>query len=200
MNHDQIQQEISIIKSMIEKTRRETAESGHFLILIGIVSVIGTFAIGMFKIFNLNYMDLPVMILMLVINGLIGYFVVAREEQKEKVKTYTKSMLYQVWFGCGIAAIMILFLFPLTKVYSFQLVPVLVSMIMGIMIFSAGVIYELRYIQWCSIVWWGGACLMAYIESQYKFLIMIGIIILGFILPGVIFNRQYKNGSKKNEA
>jgi len=200
MNQDQIQQEISIIKSMIEKTRRETAESGHFLILIGIVSVIGTFAIGMFERFKLNYLDLPVMILMLVINGLIGYFVVARAEKKEKVKTYTKTILYQVWFGCGIAAIMILFLFPLTKVYSFNLVPTLVSIIMGIIIFSAGVIYELRYVQWCSLVWWGGACLMAYIESEYKFLIMVAMIIFGFILPGMIFNKQYKNRSKKNEA
>jgi len=198
MDHNQIQQEISIIKSMIEKTRRETAESGHFLILIGIVSAVGTFAIGMFELFNLNQLDLPALIVMLLINGLIGYLVVANEEKK--AKSYTKTILYNVWFACSIPIIMIVFLFPLTKVYSFQLVPILISLIMGIIIFSAGVIYELRYIQWCSIVWWGGACLMAYIESQYKFLIMIAMILFGFVLPGIIFNRQYKNGSKNNEA
>ncbi len=30
MNHEQIQQEISMIKEMIDKSRKETAESGHF--------------------------------------------------------------------------------------------------------------------------------------------------------------------------
>lgn len=198
MNHNQIQQEISIIKSMIEKTRRETAESGHFLILIGIVSAIGTFAMGILELFNRNYLDLPILILMTLVNGFIGYLVASKAEKR--VKTYTKTILYNVWFSCAIPALMIVFLFPLTKVYSFRLVPTLISLIMGIMVFSAGVIYELRYIRWCSVVWWGGACLMAYIESKYQFLIMIAMIILGFILPGVIFNRHYKNGSKKNEA
>lgn len=198
MNHDQIQQEISIIKSMIEKTRSETAESGHFLILIGIVSAIGTFAIGILELFNRIYLYLLILILMTVINGFIGYLVVSKEEKK--AKTYTKTILYNIWLACAVPALMIVFLFPLTKVYSFSLVPTLISLIGGIMVFSSGVIYELRYIRWCSVVWWGGACLMAYIESKYNFLIMIGMIIFGFILPGVIFNRQYKNRSKNNEA
>jgi len=194
MDPNQIQQEISIIKSMIEKTRRQTAESGHFLILIGILSAIGTFAIGIFELFNLNQFDLPTLVVLVVVNGFIGYLVV--EKEQKKAKSYAKTILYNVWFACSIPIIMVVFLFPLTKVYSFQLVPILVSLFTGIIIFSAGVIYELRYIRWCSIFWWGGACLMAYIESQYQFLIMIAMIIFGFILPGIIFNRQYKNGDK----
>lgn len=200
MNHTQIQQEIAIIKAMIEKTKRETAESGLFLILIGVVGVIGTLAIGILELRQLNYLDLPILILITLVNGLLGYLLVTRAERREKVKSYAKTILYRVWSSCAIPALLIVFLFPLTKVYPFRLVPTLVSVIMGIIVFTGGVIYELRYVQWCSVIWWLGAILMAYIESQYRFLIMVGMILFGFILPGILFNQPYKNRSRENAS
>lgn len=200
MNQNQVQQEISIIKEMIEKTRREVAESGHFFIAIGIFSIIGTLAIGILGFYNLDHLILPAMILMVVVNGLIGYFTAGRQEKKERVKSYPKTICYNILSACGITAVMIVFLFPLLKVYPFETVPVLVSLIMGIMVFSSGVIFKIRFIKWCSIVWWVGACMMAIYEGQPWFGISIIImsIIIGFILPGYILNKNYKNRSRKN--
>lgn len=200
MNNNQIQQEISIIKSMIEKTRREAAESGHFFIAIGIFSAVTTFAIGLLEFYNLNHLVLPTLIIAVIACGVIGYLTVTMKEKKEKVKSYPKAIFYNMMFACGIPALMIIFLFPLLKVYPWNLVPPLLSLIMGIVIFSAGVIFELRYIQWCSIAWWAGACIMALTQSQFRFLIMIVIIIFGWLLPGFILNKQYKNRINKNES
>jgi len=199
MNNNQIQHELSIIKKMIEKTRQETAESGYLFIFIGIFSAIATFVIGMLEIYKLNQFTLPVMIIMLIVNGIIGYIVASKDAKVEKVKTYPKTIFFNLWIVCGITAIMITFLFPFLKVYPFRAVPVLIPLIMGIAVFTTGTIYELRFIQWYSITWWVGACILVLTKSPFRFIIMIAIIVLGWVIPGFILNKQYRNRSKENE-
>ena len=196
MNATQIQQDISIIKEMIEKTRKETAESGHFFIAIGLFSIIAAVAIGMLEYFHLNHLIIPVMILMVVVNGFIGYLTVTRKEKKEKVKTYHKTLLYNILFSCTVPAIMILFIFPLLKVYPWNLVPILISLIMGIIVYASGVILESRYFRWSSAAWWAASLLMVYVRDMPRVLIMIAAIFLGWVLPALLLNKQVKNGSK----
>ncbi|MBN1270637.1 MAG: hypothetical protein JXB26_00045 [Candidatus Aminicenantes bacterium] len=200
MNHNQIQQEIFIIKKMIEKTKKETAESGLFFISLGIFAAIVTFTIGILEFFNLYHLVLPTLIIAAVVSGVVGYLTVTKKERKEKVKSYPKTILYGVLFSCGLSVLMIVFIFPLLKVYPWSLIPTLVSVIMGIAFFSVGIIFEFRHIQWCSVVWWVGAIILALTQNQLRFLIMIAIIILGWILPGFILNKQYKNQIRKNES
>jgi hypothetical protein len=198
MNHDQIQQEISIIKSMIEKTRKETAESGHLFIFMGIASAFFVLVISLLELYRLNRLVLPAMIVLTVINGIIGYLVVAKAT--EKVKSYSKVVVTSLWLICGLTLLMMTFLFPFLKVYSFSALGTLVSMILGIAVFMTGIIYEMRFILWFSIAWWVGALLMALIEGESRFLIMIATILVGWIFPGIILNKRFKNGSKNNEA
>ncbi|HEX9974964.1 MAG TPA: hypothetical protein VGD14_23115 [bacterium] len=200
MNHDQIQQEISIIKSMIEKTRRETAESGHLFIFMGIASAIFVLAVSMLEIYKLKYLVLPAMIVLTVINGIIGYLVVANAAKNENVKSYPRTIVLNLWVICGMTLLMMTFLFPFLKVYSFRALGTLVSLVLGIAVFMTGVIYEMRFIQWFSLTWWIGAGLLALIDSEFRFLILIATIIVGWIIPGIILNRRYRHGSKKNEA
>jgi len=201
MDNNQIQQEISIIKSMIEKTRREAAENGHLFIAVGFLAVINTLAIGILNTYSLNHLVLPVLITTMAATVLIGYLTAGRQEKKDKVKSYPKTICYNVMLACGIPGIMIIFLFPLIKVYPWNLVPVLTSLIMGIMVFSTGVIFEVRLIKWCSTAWWIGSFMMAIYEGQQwtSISIMTASIIIGFILPGYILNKNYKNRSKENE-
>ena len=193
MDNNQLQQEISIIKEMIEKTKRETANSGHLLIFIGVFSAIVTTWIGLLEVFSLQTYFIPSIIFMAVVNGIAGYFIIRKEEKNEKVKDYTKTIFWNVWIVCGFSALIMVFLFPFLNVYSFKAVPVITSVIMGIALFLSGVIFEMNIIKICSLIWWLAAFLLALIESQYGFLIVVIVIILGWILPGLYLNRQYKN-------
>ena len=197
MDTNQMQQEISIIKEMIEKTRRTTAESGHLLIFIGVFSALATLVIGMLEIYELNQFVMPAIIIMAIVNAFIGYVIAAKEGKNEKIKTYLKTIFWNIWMVCGLTAVLIVFLFPYLNLYPFKAVPVLVSMVMGIALFTTGTIFELRFVQWSSLAWWVGACIMAIIESPYKFIIMVVIILFGWILPGFLLNKQYKIRSSK---
>jgi len=194
MNPDQIQSEISIIKEMIAKSRREAAESGHFFVGIGVLGIVATPLIGLLESLHLDRLVLPVFVLMALISAAIGYWTVARRAKTERVKSYPKSLCYQVLFACSIPALMIMFLFPILRVYPWNLVPVLTSLIMGIMVYSAGTIFEIRSIRWCGVSWWIGAVLMALSPGRpwIRISIMNLSLFIGFILPGLILNRKYK--------
>jgi hypothetical protein len=193
MDINQMQQEISIIKQMIEKTRRETASSGHLLIFIGIFSAIATAAIGLMGIYKLNNLIQPVVVFMVVVNAIAGFIIASKEDREEKVKVYPKIIFWNLWIVCGITALIIVFLFPFLKVYPFSAVPVIVCLIMGIALFMTGIIYEMKFVQWSSSAWWIGAIWMAISDSQYEFIAMVVVIIIGWVVPGFLLNKQYKN-------
>jgi len=197
MNTTQLQQEISIIKEMIDKTRKTTAEYGHLLIFFGIFSALASIIIGILGIYDLNQYVMPAIIILAVINALIGYLSGVKSSKNEKVKTYTKTIFWHIWMVCGFAALLIVFLFPFLNLYPFQAVPVLTSLVMGIAVFITGTIFELKYVQWSSLAWWIGACIMAIAEGPITIVIMVTIIIIGWIVPGIILNKQYRNGSAK---
>jgi len=194
MTQQQIQQEISIIKSMIEKTRSETAESGYLFIFMGIAAAVFVLAIRLLEVYRLNQWILPTMIVLTVINGVIGYFIVMKLGKLDKVTTYLQTISLNLWIIGSIALIMLTFVFPLLRVYSYHAVGVLVSVIVGILVYMTGVIYKTRFLQWFSIAWWIGAILLALINSQFRFLILIASIIIGWIIPGIVLNRKYKAG------
>ena len=189
----QIQQDLDLIKQMIEKTRQDTAQSGYFFIFIGIISLLGTVALVILENQGLTQWTLPTLILMVAANAVIGYLIVARESRK--VKTYAKTVFWNVWMACGFAALLIVFFFPTVHLYPMTVVPVLISMLMGIGLFVTGVLLELRFLQWSSAAWWTGACLMAVTGGPYKSMIMVTVILLGWILPGYLLNKQYRRRS-----
>lgn len=195
MDINQLQQDISIIKEMIEKTRRQTANSGHLFIFIGVFSALATVGIGLLEIFSLQDFFIPLLILMAVVNGITGYFIISNEEKKEKVKDYTRIFFWNVWMVCGLSALLIVFVFPFLNVYSFGAVPIITSVLMGIALFLTGVLFEMNVIKLSSLIWWVGAILLALYEGPYGFLIIVVVIVVGWLMPGLYLNRQYKNTS-----
>ncbi len=192
MEHQQVQQDISIIKEMIEKTRRETAESGHFFIFIGILSIL---IIPLIHFMGLQW-EFPILIGMTVIGGVIGFMTIGRQGKKEKVRTYAQEIFGYLWAACGFICIMILFVFPFLNVIPATAAPVLIYLILGIGLFTTGAIYDLKFITLCSLAWWIGALLISFVElASIHTLIAVLTISIGFVLPGIIFNRKYKNRS-----
>ena len=88
------------------------------------------------------------------------------------------------------------FLFPLTNVYSMALAPIFAGIFFGIILISASVIYEMKFLLWCGIASWIGGCLMAYLEGFIVGIILILVVFIDFIVPGIILNKKYKIGRK----
>ena len=199
MDNVQMQQEISIIREMIEKTKKETAESGQFFIWTGILSIVFVYAISFFESHGLSQYFWPILIAMVLINGTIGYLTFSKIEKREKVKTYAKSIYLRLWFASGMTSLLVVFLFPHLHVFSIGATPILVSLIMGIAIYTTGVIFDSRLIRRFSLVWWAGAISMG-VWQEWTTYIMMLVMFVGFVVPGLILNREYKNRSRNHES
>ncbi|MCA9735533.1 hypothetical protein KC799_25580, partial [candidate division KSB1 bacterium] len=93
MDQTQLEHELSIIKSMIEKTRNDTMESGSLFLFVGFGSI---FFIGIVlvleKMLLFTWIQ-PVMVALTILLGFVGFLVVRQREKQEKITTYTQRIL-----------------------------------------------------------------------------------------------------------
>jgi hypothetical protein len=200
MTGDQVQEQLSIIRTMVEKSRRETAESGAFLIWLGVIGIVTVFAIRGLELSGLSHLTIPFLALVLVVNGVVGYFTVTRRQKRARARSYPATICYTVWLACGVSIVIVAFVLPSLGAYPWNLVPVLAALFMGIGVFSTGAIFEVPAITWSSLAWWGGAVAMAVIEGPPRAIVMASAILLGMILPGAILNRRYRERRGGDES
>jgi hypothetical protein len=200
MTQNQVQQEISIIKEMIEKTRRDTAESGLLFIIPGIVCILMILCIASLHVFEAKHLVKPVMFISMAVIALTSAYIGYREGKKAKVETYVKKIFGYLWMSIGISCGIFVLFFPLMGVYSWDMVGIISFVVLGIGFFVTGGLYELPLIQWCSLFWWIGASILPFTKGYTSMFLIIAIFLFGYILPGIIMNRQYKARRKSNES
>jgi hypothetical protein len=200
MTQNQIQQEITIIKQMIAKTRRATAQSGLIFIIPGIILILMVTAIHIFEYLQLYHLVIPTVIISVTIVALVSFIIGLTVTGKQKVETYVNHLFGQIWIACGIGCIITGFLFPIFKMYNWNLIALVCWPAIGIGFYLTGVIFEIQFVKWAGIIWWIGALIMAFIPGQLRFIVVILTILIAYILPGLILNRKYKIWSQKNEA
>lgn len=192
MDEQQAREEIRLIKEMVEKTRKATAESGSLFIFWGfllIVAIIVTYVLAYFHKFHWIWANwIAVAIIGWVYSALYGI----RQERTQKTRTYAQMAAKHLSIACGAAYLLAAFVFPLFKVYSYNAISILVAFISGILIFMLGGIYEWNLLKWCGLLWWLGAVGMTFVPGDYRTLCLIPLIILGYLVPGLILRSRYK--------
>jgi hypothetical protein len=200
MTQNQVQQEIAIIKEMIEKTRRDTAESGLLFIVPGILCILMILLMASLNWFNATHLAKPVMFISMAVITLTSIYIGYRESKKAKVETYVKKIFGALWIAIGASCCIFALFFPLMEVYSWNMVGVTSFVVLGIGFFVTGALHELPLIQWCSLFWWIGASALPFAKGYSSMFLIIAIFLFGYILPGLIMNRHYKTRSRENEA
>ncbi len=192
MEARQAQEDIHLIKEMIEKTKKTAAKSGTYFILwtvVPILAILGMYILTLLKNYQWIWLNWVVFI---AIGIIITAILEIRRESKENVKTYIQIAVFSVWKACGFAFILLGFIFPWLGLYSYPTIPVMMSMIAGIGVYATGGITEWNLLKWCGVLWWFGALLMVIVDHQYRMLLAIPLLIFGYLLPGIILNRNYR--------
>lgn len=199
MDNFQAKEEIKLIKEMIEKSKKSHAQSWQFFLLWGILVILGIagmHGLVLLKRFNLIWLN---WVLFMGIGVIIQIFLVLRRVHTEEVRTYVDQAIIHISFSCGIAFGFTGFILPLLKVYPPGVIPIMVSVIAGVIIFSLGGIYEWGFLKWCGCLWWFGALVMVFIHWHYRSLIVALLIIVGYLVPGFILQRRYHENKVKND-
>jgi hypothetical protein len=192
MDEQQAREEIRLIKEMVEKTRKATAQSGAIFIFWGfliIVAIIITYVLAYFHKFQWIWVNW-------IVWAAIGWGYSAhygiRQERTRKTRTYAQMAVKHLSIACGAAYLLAAFVFPPLKVYSYNAISILVAFITGILIFMLGGIYEWNLLKWCGLLWWLGAAGMTFVPGDYRTLCLIPLIVFGYLVPGFILRSKYK--------
>jgi len=200
MNDLQAKDEIRLIQEMIERTKKITAGSWMFFLVWGIVVILaigGMYALVSIEEFSWIWLNWVVFVGI----GVVFSIVYGKKLEKlEGARTYANIATDHVCFACGIAFILVSFIFPLLKLYSWGLIPVLISMVAGILVFTLGGIFEWNLLKWCGVIWWLGAVGLIFIHENYRALLVIPLLFIGYIMPALVLRSMYQKQRDENAS
>lgn len=185
--------ELSLIKKMMEDSRRLNIDNGIHYIFWGILVTIAlliNYTMLLLKVPG-NYIGLAWFILMLsgaLIDGIIG----RRQSKSSKVTTFTSRIMGSLWFASGITMFMYGFLGTITKAYNPVFICPIISTSLGISYFTSGSIQQIKWLQNISFGWWTGAAIMFIFPSVHTLLIFAVMMICLQVIPGLILNKKSK--------
>jgi len=200
MNKVQADEEFKFIREMIDRTRKITAGSWMFFLIWGIVAILGIG--GMYAlVFVEKYSWIWLNWIVFVGIGVVFSIVYGKRIERLKgARTYANIATSHVCFACGIAFLLVGFIFPFLKLYSWGLIAILISLVAGIMVFSLGGIYEWKLLKWCGVLWWLGALGMVFIHENYRALLFIPLMLIGYIMPALVLRSMYKKQSEEDAS
>jgi hypothetical protein len=192
MNEKEAKENLEMIRRMIEETKKGVAYSGHIYIFWGVIVLIAVL-INYVLVFSRLYQYIFISWLALMVLGFAYsvYHGVTREK-KAKVTTFPDKAIGYTWFGCGVTLMILGFVAPLAGVYSGQMIPAVIAVVIGSACFITGRLYEWKLLTWASLLWWGGGVAMMVLKSESRFLIFPFLIIVGYLIPGFILRANYK--------
>lgn len=200
MESKQAQLELTVIKKIMEDSRRINLDNGIHYIFWGILVTIALLInyILLLTKSNGNYIGMMWFILMItgaIIDGIIG----KRQSKNAKVHTYAGNILGSLWLASGIAMFMFGFIGTITKAYNPVFISPIISVSLGISYFTSGAIQQINWLRNISFGWWIGAIYMFIFPSIHTLLIFAIMMICLQILPGIILNKKSKEYISEDE-
>jgi hypothetical protein len=198
MNEQEAREEIRIIRSMIDKTRRATVDSAAIFIVWGILislALIGNFILGHFELYRwewLNWGGISV------IGWIYSVFYGIRRQKAAGVRTYVQNAGRHLYFACGAGFLLVGLIFPAIGVYSYEAITVLISAMTGVLFFVMGGIFEWPFMEAIGLGWWAGAVGMSFLRAEMRTLVYTFLFIAGYLIPVVLL--QAKSKRERREA
>lgn len=177
------------IEAMIGKARNQLSENGHLYLLWGIVVFICSTL--HFLAIQWQWIQQPERVWMLTLGAFVYQTIyMARQEKKNRVKSYTHDILSAVWMvfvGMGALITYICFYYK-----AYHLMHPLVLALYGMPTILSGVILKTR-----SLIGGGLACMALSVVStqlpgDYQLLLIAAAVLVAWIVPGLVLRRQFK--------
>jgi hypothetical protein len=197
MNEKEAQENLVVIRKMIDETKQAVVTSGSMYIFWGVISllaVVVTYVLVFSQLYQ--YIFINWLVLMSLGFAYSVYHGVTRE-RKAKVTSFSDRAVGYTWFGCGITLMILGFVAPVAGVYPDQMIPAVVAVVVGSACFITGQLCQWKLLTWASLLWWAGGIAMMFLKTESRFMIFPFLIIVGYLIPGFILRANYRKQSRK---
>jgi len=192
MTEHDAKEDLQIIKAMLEKTRKSTAESGTLFIVWGVLislALVGNYILGSLKLYKWEWLN---WIAMTVIGWAVTVIYSIRRGRSEKVTTYVQIAARHVYFSCGVGFLLVGLVFPAIGAYSYEAISVLIAAVTGILFFALAGIFDWPLFRGLGLLWWLGAVGMSFTGEGLRTLIYAGLFVAGFLIPAFLIRAKFR--------
>jgi hypothetical protein len=142
-NHENIQEDIAYIKSMIHRTQRVIDPGAYFFILWGIIIIIGNGILPLISPKLIEIYWLTAAPIAAIVSFIIGAFIFPKTS---RCATLLSKQIGQLWGTFGWSAILIMFLgFFFPQKIDCTLLGLIIYILMALTLFATGIIYKAEY-------------------------------------------------------
>jgi len=192
MNEPDVREELRIIRAMVEKTRRSTAETGGLFVFWGgliIAALGGTMILEHFKQYRWIWLFWTAVV---VLGWGYSLFYGLKRSRAKTAKTYAEMATRHLGIACGSGFLLACFALPLLKIYPTDVIPVVFSLIAGIFFFVFGGIQEWPLFLWIGAAWWAGSIGLAMVPPQIRNPAFLGLFVAGYFVPSLLVWLKYR--------
>ncbi|MFC2092924.1 hypothetical protein ACFLSV_03390 [Bacteroidota bacterium] len=199
MDTKQAELEITLIKKIMQDSRKIIVFDGKGFIIWGVLILIGLIGTYISIMMEVSYYVFWLWIIVIGIGwiyNLVTHWIIG---SKVRVRTFAGKILGGVWLSCGIAMTLIGFLGTYSGALRGWGISPMMSIILGIAYFVSGIIYGHPWAKCLSFGWWGGAIVMFLFPGLHILLIFAVMMIMFLITPGILFYVKWKKELKEND-
>ncbi len=193
METRQAELELSLIKKMMDDSRKISLDNGWHFIYWGSL-VTAALLINYILIITRSSPDyIGWMWFIMMIGGAIaGGILEKRHEKKKQVHTIAGRIIGSLWFASGIAMFIYGFLGSVSGGYNPVYICPVISTSLGISYYTSGEIQQIRLLKNIAFGWWAGAILLFFLPGIHTLLIFAIMMICFQIVPGIMLNKKFK--------
>jgi hypothetical protein len=189
----QAEAEISLIKKIMDDSRKAAVANGKHYILWGSVVTAALLANYIMVLLGVSVQYQGMMWFVLMISTAIaGGILEKREHKKRRVQTFAGKLLGTLWFASGVSMFMLGFIGTASGAYNPIFICPLISIVLGVSYFTSGAIQQIKWLQYLALGWWAGSVFTFMFPSKHTLLIFAAMILLFQLVPGIILYRKWK--------
>ncbi len=197
-NHEQ---SLALINEMINRARNNVQKERTYSIIFWGYFIAAVAIANFVLIHTLSDPNQSFFVWLAVIPAwVVSYFIDRQTDRTALVKTHIDKIGDIIWKGFGISAVVFLIIiysvaFRIKDYHILLLITPVFMMMIGICEFATACVYRYRPWYWVAVLFWAGAILSAWLRADWQFIVMAVCLILGFVIPGHLLNRQQEESN-----
>jgi hypothetical protein len=190
------QQSLQLIKTMIDKTRRDYSDGSRYFLLWGWTTMLALIAQFILKSV-LNYSRHYHVWWVTIVATIITIVFVVKERKHQRARTYIGESMAHLWTGMGISFFIIsMIFFRIGWSYSY---PFFITLY-GLGTFISGRMLQFSPFVIGGITCWIIAVAAAWFNMEYQMLFAAAALLVSYIIPGHMLHSIYRNQRQQYAA
>lgn len=193
MSERAAQEDLALIRRLMEDGRREVVDRGKHFIIWGVVPAVGA-ALTYAYVSGAGVPD-PVWVWagLLVVGWVASLVVGWRDSRTARVQTLARRLLSGVWVSMAVSLTVIGLAGMFGSVLNYRALPGVLSVVMAAPVLVTMLLTGERWLGLVATGWWVGGAVMLFVPGGYTLLLLAAMSLALLALPGFVLNAKARD-------